>query len=118
MPSSGDKNLLRTWYIGGKIAVSRRTCWPLLNMSSVEYLFAAHIDLADAFAKVKGWRAYGRAQWQKRDGCVVYCLCLLVQLEIVSAGETVHFIGYDSEALRVLKRRKAICICYEVESAA
>ena len=51
-------------------------------MSSVEYLFAAHIDLADAFAKAKGWRAYGRAQWQKRDGCVVYCLCLLVQLEI------------------------------------
>ena len=84
----------------------------------VEYLFAPRIDLADAFAKRQGWRSYGRAQWIKRDGCVVYFLSLVVQLEIVSAGETVHVVGYAPEPLRVLKRRSAICICYEVEGAA
>jgi hypothetical protein len=43
---------------------------------------------------------------------------LPVQLEIISAGETVHFIGQESELLRVLKRRGAICVWHEVESAA
>ena len=84
----------------------------------VEYLFAPHIDLADAFARRQGWRSYGRAQWQKRDGTVVYFLSLLVQLEIVSAGETVHVIGHAPEPLRMLKRIGAIAVCHELTSAA
>jgi hypothetical protein len=40
--------------------------------SPVEYLFAPDIALAKAFARKQGWREYGRAAWQKRDGCVVY----------------------------------------------
>jgi hypothetical protein len=82
-------------------------------MSSVEYLFAPHIDLATAFAKQQGWRGYGRAAWQKRDGCVVYFLSLLVQLEIVGAGEVVHVLGEATEPLRVLKRLKAVVVCHE-----
>lgn len=81
-------------------------------MSSVEYVFADHVDYADAVAHGQGWRPYGRAQWRKRDGTVVYFLCLIVQLEIVSAGEIVHVIGEATEALRVLKRRKAAVVCY------
>jgi hypothetical protein len=37
----------------------------------------------------------------------------VVQLEIVSAGETVHVIGHAPEPLRVLKRKKAVAICHE-----
>jgi hypothetical protein len=84
----------------------------------VEYLFGSHIDLADAFAREQGWRSYGRAQWQKRDGTSVYFLALPVQLEIVSAGEIVHVIGYAPEPLRILKRLRAIAICHDVEDAA
>jgi len=84
----------------------------------VEYLFAGHIELGDAFARKQGWRSHGRAQWLKRDGTVVYFLSLVVQLKIVSAGETVHIIGYAPEPLRVLKRHGAVCICYELEGAA
>lgn len=86
--------------------------------NAVEYLFAPHIDLANALAKAQGWRPYGRAQWLKREDCVVYFLSLPVQIEIVSAGETVHFVGGEPELLRVLKRHGAICVCHEVESVA
>jgi hypothetical protein len=86
---------------------------------SVEYLFAPHIDLANAFAKERGWSSYGRAAWQKRDGCVVYFLSLLVQLEIVSAGETVHVVGkVPGEVLRAIKRLRAIAVCYGAKDAA
>ena len=81
-------------------------------MSSVEYVFAEHVDLADAFARGQGWRSYGRAQWRKRDGTVVYLLCLIVQLEIVSAGEIVHVVSDATAPLRALKRRKAIVVCH------
>jgi hypothetical protein len=87
-------------------------------MSSVEYLFAGHIDIADAFARKQGWRSYGRAQWQKRDGTVVYFLSHLVQLEIVSANEIVHVIGHAPEPLRILNRMGAIAVCHELTSAA
>jgi hypothetical protein len=80
----------------------------------VEYLFAFHIDLANAFARKQAWRPYGRAQWQKRDGTVVYFLSLPVQLEIVSAGEVVHVIGHAPEPLRILKRLRAIAVCHEL----
>lgn len=85
--------------------------------NAVEYLFAPHIEIADAFARAKGWRPYGRAQWQKRNGTVVYFLSLLVQLEIVSAGEIVHIIGDAPEPLRALKRRKAVVVSYEMVCA-
>jgi hypothetical protein len=82
-------------------------------MSSVEYVFADHVVHAEALARGQGWRPYGRAQWRKRDGTVVYFLSLVVQLEIVSPGETVHVIGHASEPLRVLKRKKAVAVCHE-----
>lgn len=49
---------------------------------------------------------------------MVYFLSLPVQLEIISAGEAAHFIGQESELYLALKRRGAICVCHEVESAA
>ena len=82
-----------------------------------EYLFASHIDIAEAFARAKSWRPYGRAQWQKRDGTVVYFLSLLEQLEIISAGEIVHVVGDAPEPLRALKRLKAVAVCYEIVCA-
>ena len=81
-------------------------------MSNVEYLFAPHIEQADAFACKQGWRSYGRVQWQKVDGTVVYFLSLPVQLEIVSRGEIVHVIGQANDALRILKRLRAVAVCH------
>ena len=80
--------------------------------NAVEYLFGPNIGTADAFAREQGWRPYGRVQWQKRDGTVVYFLSLLVQLEIVSRGQIVHVIGHAPEPLRVLKRIRAIPVCH------
>jgi hypothetical protein len=36
--------------------------------SSVEYLFAADIRLADEAARRQCWRVYGRSGWIKPDG--------------------------------------------------
>jgi hypothetical protein len=83
----------------------------------VEYLFASHIDVADAFAREKGWRPYGRAQWQRPDLTVVYFLSLVAQLEIVSEGEVVHVLGEAPEALRALKRRNAVVVFYDIVRA-
>jgi hypothetical protein len=80
--------------------------------SPVEYLFAPDIALAKAFARKQGWREYGRAAWQKRDGCVVYFLSLAIQLEIISAGEVVHVVGKEEAALPILKRLRAIAVCH------
>lgn len=88
-----------------------------MSNTKLEYLFATHIAVAEGFANAQGWRSHGRAQWLKCDGCVVYFLSLPVQLEIVSAGETVHFIGLEPGLLHRLKRRGVICVCHEVESA-
>jgi hypothetical protein len=49
---------------------------------------------------------------------VVYFLSLLVQLEIVSVGETVHVTGQAPEPLRMMKRIGAIAVCHELTSAA
>ena len=38
--------------------------------------------------------------------------CLIVQLEIVSAGEIVHVVSDATAPLRALKRRKAIVVCH------
>jgi hypothetical protein len=43
---------------------------------------------------------------------VVYFLSLTVQLEIVSAGETVHVVGEATEPLRILKRLGANTVCH------
>jgi hypothetical protein len=84
---------------------------------SIEYLFAPHVDIADAFASAEGWRSYGRAQWQRRGGTVVYFLSLVEQLEIVSPGEIVHVIGTAPAPLRALKRRKAIVVSHDIRRA-
>jgi hypothetical protein len=84
----------------------------------IEYLFAPTVTEADAFAREHGWRPGGRVTWFKRDGTVVYFLSLLVQLEIVSAGEIVHVIGHAPEPLRKLKRIGAIAICHQATQAA
>jgi ABC-type amino acid transport substrate-binding protein len=86
-------------------------------MSSVEYLFASHIDIAETFAREKGWRSNGRAQWQRPDLTVVYFLSLVAQLEIVSKGEVVYVVGDEPEALRALKRRKAVIAPYDIVRA-
>jgi hypothetical protein len=77
-------------------------------MSSVEYGFAGHID----FARNQGWRACSRATWLKPDGTTVHFLSLLVRLEIVAPGETVHVIGYAPEPLRKLKKLRALTLCH------
>jgi hypothetical protein len=79
-------------------------------MRAVEYLFGPHIEIANEFAHRQGWRPYGRGQWLKRDGVVVNFLALLPQLEIVAAGETVHLIGQAREALRIVKRLRAVAV--------
>jgi hypothetical protein len=81
-------------------------------MSKVEYLFGPHIAVADDFARKQGWRPCSRVSWLKRDGTTVHFLSLLVQLEIVSRGEIVHIIGNTREALRVLKRQRAVAVCH------
>jgi len=81
-------------------------------MSSVEYLFADHIDHANSFARDQGWLACSRAAWLKQDGTPVHFLSLLVQLEIVAPGEVVHVIGYSPEPLRKLKKLRAVAICH------
>ena len=78
----------------------------------VEYVFADHIDHATAFARDQGWRACSRAAWLKPDGTTVHFLSLLVQLEIVAPGETVHVIGYAPKPLRKLKKLRAVAICH------
>ena len=80
----------------------------------VEYLFGPHIDLASDFAREQGWRPCSRVSWLKRNGTTVYFLSMIVQLDIVSAGETVHVIGYDKDALRALKRQRAFAVCYDL----
>jgi hypothetical protein len=87
-------------------------CYHAAMSSSVEYLFGPHIDLADAFARTQGWRPCSRVSWLKRHGTTVYFLSLLVQLEIVSRGETVHVIGQANDALRILKRVRAVAVCH------
>jgi hypothetical protein len=82
-----------------------------------EYLFASHIDVAETFAREKGWRSYGNAQWQRSDLTVVYFLSLVVQLEIVSEGEVVYVVGDEPQALRPLKRRKAVIVPYDIVHA-
>ena len=67
---------------------------------------------ATAFAREQGWRCSGRVQWIKRDGTPVYFLSLLVQLDIVAPGETVHVIGYAPKPLRKLKKLRAVAICH------
>ena len=65
-----------------------------------EYLFASHIDVADTFAREKGWRSHGRAQWQRPDLTVVYFLegraCTVertLALEAIEHGIRVNAIG-------------------------
>lgn len=85
--------------------------------NSVEYVFAAHIEHADAFARGQGWRPGGRTQWLKPDGTVIYFLSVPLQLRIVSAGEVVHVISRSREAMRILKRRGAVAIHHNEATA-
>ena len=59
-----------------------------------------------------------RGAWIKSDGATVHFLSLIKQLEIVSAGETVHLIGRPREPLRVLKRLRAIAVCHPLSTGA
>jgi hypothetical protein len=87
------------------------------SSTNVEYVFAAHIEHANAFARAQGWRPGGRTQWLKPDGTVIYFLSLPLQLRIVSAGEVVHIISRSREAMRILKRRGAVAIHHNEATA-
>jgi hypothetical protein len=84
----------------------------------IEYLFASHIDLARSFVTSEGWRETSRTSWAKRDGTDVRFVSLLAQLDIVSKGEIVHVVETSPEALRILRRIKAVAICYGKKDAA
>jgi hypothetical protein len=58
--------------------------------STVEYLFAASLTVADQAARKKGWRPSGRAKWLKADGAMVCFICFEEQLAAVPAGAKVH----------------------------
>jgi hypothetical protein len=73
--------------------------------SSVEYLFAADIRLADEAARRQGWRVYGRSGWVKPDGNEVHFICFEHQLPPVGDNATIYFVGDLSERLRRFKRK-------------
>jgi hypothetical protein len=56
-------------------------------------------------------------QWRRPDLTIVYFLSLVDQLEIVSEGEVVHVLGEAPEALRALKRRKAVVVPCDIVRA-
>ena len=43
--------------------------------NSVEYIFAAHLRIAEEAARKQGWHAYGRTGWIKPDGNEVHFIC-------------------------------------------
>jgi hypothetical protein len=79
-------------------------------MSVVEYVYASHIELAEAFARGQKWRPVGRAKWLKDDGTSVHFISLPPQLRTVARGETVYVLGRSKEAFRILARQRAIAV--------
>jgi hypothetical protein len=78
---------------------------PARMESSVEYLFAADIRLADEAARRQGWRVYGRTGWLKPDGVEVNFICLEEQLSVVGKDVIIYFVGDLSERFKRLKRK-------------
>jgi hypothetical protein len=72
-------------------------CYTRGMKSSVEYLFAADIRLADEAARRQGWRVHGRSGWIKPDGVEVNFICLEEQLSVVGMDVTIYFVGELSE---------------------
>ena len=73
--------------------------------SSVEYLFAADIRMADRAARLQGWNPHGRTGWIKPDGNEVQFICFEEQLAVVGRHITVYFVGWSSPKLRPFDRK-------------
>jgi hypothetical protein len=73
--------------------------------SSVEYLFAADIRMADRAARGQGWHPYGRTGWIKPDGNVVHFICFEEQLSVVGTDVTIYFVGELSWQLKRFKQK-------------
>jgi hypothetical protein len=73
--------------------------------SSVEYLFAANIRIADEAARRQGWRVHGRSGWIKPDGVEIHFICLEEQLSVVGKDATIYFVGELSQRFQRFKRK-------------
>jgi hypothetical protein len=77
-----------------------------LRMSnSVEYIFAAHLRIAEEAARKQGWHAYGRTGWIKPDGNEVHFICFEEQLAAIGKDETIYFVGALSPELGRFKQK-------------
>jgi hypothetical protein len=85
-------------------------------LSPVEYLFAAHVALADQAARKQGWLPRGRVDWLKQDGTVVLFICIVAQLEGVPHGATVHVVGEAPAELRRMAKIAASPLSRALES--
>ena len=73
--------------------------------SSVEYLFAADIRLADEAARRQGWRVHGRSGWIKPDGVEIHFICLEEQLSVVGRDVTIYFVGELSQQIKRFRQK-------------
>jgi hypothetical protein len=74
------------------------------------FIYAASVTLADAAARAEGWRACGRAMWERQDGATVYLLSLFEQLVAVGAGQTVYVVGRQRGLVGQLRRARAVVV--------
>jgi hypothetical protein len=73
--------------------------------NSVEYIFAAHLRIAEEAARKQGWHAYGRTGWIKPDSVQVCFICFEEQLAIVGKDVTIYFVGELSDQIRRFNRK-------------
>jgi hypothetical protein len=73
--------------------------------NSVEYIFAAHLRIAEEAARKQGWHAYGRTGWIKPDGNEVHFICFEEQLAAIGKDETIYFVGALSPELGRFKQK-------------
>ena len=67
------------------------------------YLYAQQIDIADAAARMEGWRPRARREWLRPDGEKVRFISLTEQLALIQPGETVYVVGPVPRELRRMK---------------
>ena len=74
------------------------------------YLYAQQIDIADAAARMEGWRPRARREWLRPDGEKVRFISLTEQLALIQPGETVYVVGPVPRELRRMKGIMVISI--------
>ena len=75
--------------------------------TSMEYLLANNIGVAERAARRQGWHAHGRSGWIKPDGNEVQFICHAEQLAAISKHETIYVVGELSPRLARLDRKWA-----------